>query len=55
MQVIIESLLSTWQHLSTELKKLNREIERAARTITRPAAEKQPIVICGFVPFRVPK
>jgi transposase len=28
-----ESLLSTWRHLSTELKKLNREIERAARAI----------------------
>ena len=33
MQVVIELLRSTWRHLSTELKKLNREIERAARAI----------------------
>jgi transposase IS116/IS110/IS902 family protein len=33
VRVVIESLLSTWRHLSTELKKLNREIERAARAI----------------------
>ena len=33
VQVVIELLRSTWRHLSTELKKLNREIERAARAI----------------------
>jgi len=33
VRVVIESLLATWRHLSTELKKLNREIERAARAI----------------------
>lgn len=33
VEVVIESLLSTWQHMSTELKKFNREIERAARAI----------------------
>ena len=33
VRVVIESQLSTWRHLSTELKKLNREIERAARAI----------------------
>jgi transposase len=33
VEVVIESLLSTWRHLSTELKKFNREIERAARAI----------------------
>ena len=33
VQVVIELLLSTWRHLSTGLKKLNREIERAARAI----------------------
>lgn len=31
MEVAIEALLSTWRHLSTEVKKLNREVERAAR------------------------
>ena len=31
VEVVIGSLLSTWRHLSMELKKLNREIERAAR------------------------
>lgn len=33
VEVVMTSLLSTWQHLNTELKKLNREIERAARAI----------------------
>jgi transposase len=33
IQVAVESLLSTWRHLSTELKKLNREIDRGARAI----------------------
>jgi transposase len=33
VRVVVESLLSTWRHLSTELKKLNREIERVARAI----------------------
>jgi transposase len=31
--LVIESLLSTWRHLTGELRKLNRAIERAARTI----------------------
>src|SRR5207245_2849429 len=35
VEVVIQSLLSTWRHLSTEMKKLNREVERAARAITR--------------------
>lgn len=29
--MVIESLLSTWRHMSAELKKFNREIARAAR------------------------
>lgn len=33
VEVVIESLLATWRHLSTELKKFNREIECAARSI----------------------
>jgi transposase len=33
VKLVIESLLSTWRHLTTELKKFNREIERAARAI----------------------
>jgi transposase len=32
VQVVIESLLSTWRYLGMEVKKLNREVERAART-----------------------
>ena len=32
VEVVIESLLSTWRYLGTEVKKLNREVERAART-----------------------
>ena len=32
MEVVIECLLSTWRYLGTEVKKLNREVERAART-----------------------
>jgi transposase len=33
VKLVIESLLSTWRHLTTEIKKFNREIERAARAI----------------------
>lgn len=32
VEVVIESLLSTWRYLGTEVKKLNPEVERAART-----------------------
>jgi transposase len=38
VQVVIESLLSTWQHLTGELRKFNREIERAARAM--PACQR---------------
>jgi transposase len=33
VRLVIESLLVTWRHLTLELKKLNREIARAARAI----------------------
>jgi transposase len=33
VRLVIESLLATWRHLTLELKKLNREIARAARAI----------------------
>ena len=33
VEVVIRTLLSTWHHLSTEIKKLNLEVERAARSI----------------------
>ena len=32
VEVVIQSLLSTWRYLGTEVKKLNREVERTART-----------------------
>lgn len=31
--IVIDSLLATWRHMSTELKKFNREIARAAREL----------------------
>jgi hypothetical protein len=33
VEIVVGSLLSTWRHMSAELKKLNREIERGARAI----------------------